>query len=108
MMGAGLAITLESHVLTLATELLGIRLSKSFLLADALQLRLSERPYTSRGRRRLSRKIAFDHHGRQVEIRGNLSREEGEALYGILAPYFVDCQPLAPRKTDEPADEVPE
>jgi hypothetical protein len=101
-------ILVKDGILTLSTELFGLRRAKSFLISEAAQLRLVERQFRDQRRTRIVRKIAFDYHGRQIASRGNLSRREGEGIYRILAPYFHDRSPLGPRTTDEPDHEVPE
>jgi len=101
-------IVLENDRLALTTELFGIQYAQSFLVAEVAKFRLLEDRYERRGRSRWLRKIAFDYRGRSIATRGNLSRQEGQLLYELLASHFSEPEALAPWTGAEPADQIPE
>jgi hypothetical protein len=101
-------ILLKDETVVITTELFGACHSRAFPVAESLKFRLLEQRYARRGRTRLLRKIAFDYRNRTIATRGNVSRQEGEGLYRLLAPYFPDPEPLGTSLGSERADQIPE
>ena len=100
-------ITKTPGILKIETMIWGIRRSTTYALNQIENLRLSERVAQHKAGKRIYRRIEFEFAAKTVATSYNLSRDEGELIYRLIAKAIGSNRLVDARVSSEPSDKVP-